>query len=51
MWTRNDKVLPFSLRSAPLIFSTVADALLWIMLKRGVSSAIHYMDDFLTIDH
>jgi len=26
-----DKVLPFGLHSAPLIFSAVADALLWIM--------------------
>ena len=33
----------------PLIFLAVADALLWIMLKRGVSWAIHYIDDFLTI--
>ena len=32
-----DKVLPFGLRSAPLIFSATADALLWIMYKRGVS--------------
>ena len=30
-----DKVLPFGLRSAPLIFSAIADALLWIMHKRG----------------
>ena len=44
-----DKVLPFGLRSAPLIFSAVADALLWIMERRGVSWAIHYVDDFFTI--
>ena len=44
-----DKVLPFGLRSAPLILSAVADALLWIMQRRGVSWAIHYVDDFLTI--
>lgn len=44
-----DQVLPFGLRSAPMIFSAIADALLWIMLKRGVSWAIHYIDDFLTI--
>lgn len=36
-----DKVLPFGLRSAPLIFSAVADALLWMMLQRGVSYADH----------
>ena len=27
-----DKVLPFGLRSAPIIFSAVADALQWMML-------------------
>lgn len=44
-----DQVLPFGLRSAPMIFSALADALLWIMKKKGVSWAIHYIDDFLTI--
>ena len=44
-----DQVLPFGLRSAALIFLAVADALLWIVLKRGVSWVIHYIDDFLTI--
>ena len=44
-----DKVLPFGLRSAPIIFSAVADALLWIMHQRGVTWAIHYVDDFLTM--
>ena len=44
-----DQVLPFGIRSAPLIFSAVADAMLWIMLKHGVLWAIHYIDDFLTI--
>ena len=32
-----DKVLPFGLRSAPLIFSAVADALQWIMTQQGVT--------------
>ena len=44
-----DKVLPFSLHSAPPIFLAIADALLWIMECRGVSWAIHYVDDFFTI--
>ena len=44
-----DQVLPFGLRSAPLIFSAVADALLWMMKQRGTSWAIHYIDDFLTM--
>ena len=30
-----DKVLPFGLRSAPLIFSALADCLQWIMEQRG----------------
>jgi len=44
-----DQVLPFGLRSAPLIFSAVADALQWIMINRGVSWTIYYIDDFLTM--
>ena len=30
-----DKALPFSLRSAPLIFTALADCLQWIMQRRG----------------
>ena len=33
-----DKTLPFSLRSAPLIFSAVADALQYMMQRRGLLS-------------
>ena len=44
-----DQVLPFGLRSAPLIFSAVADALQWMLINRGVSWTIHYIDDFLTM--
>ena len=43
-----DKVLPFGLRSAPLLFSAVADALAWIMHQRGVGWLDHYIDDFVT---
>ena len=32
-----DKTLPFGLRSAPRIFSSLADALMWIMKQRGMS--------------
>ena len=42
-----DAALPFGLRSAPKIFSAVADALLWILAQQGVEEAIHYLDDFL----
>jgi hypothetical protein len=44
-----DTVLPFWLRSAPKIFSAVADTLEWIALHEGVSRLLHYLDDFLTM--
>ena len=44
-----DKILPFGLRSAPLIFSAVADALQWILRQKGVSFVEHYLDDFITL--
>ena len=33
----------------PVIFSAVADALLWIMYERRVRVGMHYLDDFLFI--
>ena len=44
-----DGSLPFGLRSAPKIFSAVADALQWVMLDSGVSIVDHYLDDFVTM--
>ena len=44
-----DKTLPFGLRSAPVIFSAVANALGWIMSKNGVTILFNYLDDFLTL--
>ena len=44
-----DTVLPFRLRSAPKIFSAVADTLEWILTQQGVSHSIHYLDDFFTV--
>ena len=44
-----DKTLPFGLRSAPFLFSAVADTLQWMMLQRGASIVEHYIDDFITI--
>ena len=41
--------LPFGLRSAPKIFTAVADALQWILIHQGVPTNIHYLDDFLFI--
>ena len=44
-----DGALPFGLRSAPKLFTAVADALLWIMRRHGVRNAMHYLDDFLLL--
>ena len=43
------KVLPFGLRSAPIIFSVIADALRWIIQVHGVEYLFHYLDDFITV--
>ena len=42
-------VLPFGLRSAPKIFSALADGLIWIMNLKGVDPSLHYLDDFLLL--
>ena len=44
-----DKVLPFGLRSVPIIFSAIADALQWIIQVHGVEFLFHYLDDFITV--
>lgn len=44
-----DGALPFGLRSAPKLFTAVADALLWIMGSHGLVEGIHYLDDFLIL--
>ena len=44
-----DAALPFGLRSAPIIFSAVADALEWVIKVRGASHVFHYMDDFVFV--
>ena len=41
-----DAALPFGLRSAPKLFTAVADCLLWIMQANGIQLALHYLDDF-----
>ena len=41
-----DTALRFVLRSAPKIFSAVADALLWAMYDNGLTFGLHYLDDF-----
>ena len=44
-----DTALPFGLRSAPNIFSALADGLLWILHSKGADRSIHDLDDFLLI--
>jgi hypothetical protein len=44
-----DKCLPFGLRSAPILFLAVADALQWMMQEKGASHVDHYVDDFITM--
>ena len=44
-----DTTLPFGLRSAPKIFTAVADAAEWIVKRRGVHFCLHYLDDFLIV--
>ena len=42
-----DGMLPFGLRSAPKIFTAVADALEWCIGQEGITHIFHYLDDFL----
>jgi len=44
-----DTCLPFGLRSAPKLFDTLAELLVWILKQRAVTFLIHYLDDFLTV--
>ena len=44
-----DRALPFGLRSAPKIFSAVADALHWILSNKGLKNLLHYLDDFIFV--
>ena len=42
-----DRALPFGLRSALKLFTTVADALAWALHCQGIHFILHYLDDFL----
>ena len=42
-------ILPFGLRSAPNIFSSIGDAIEWIVRQRGVELIFHYVDDFIVV--
>ena len=41
-----DSALPLGLRSAPKIFTALADALEWVVRRAGVNTLLHYLDDF-----
>ena len=44
-----DKRLPFGLRSAPKIFCAVADALQFILINKGITNSLHYLDDYIVV--
>ncbi len=44
-----DRCLPFGLRSAPKIFTAVADSFTWALYCQGVRYVMHYLDDFLLV--
>ena len=45
-----DMALPFGLRSAPFIFSAIADVVEWILVHNyGIEFLAHYLDDFHTL--
>ena len=45
-----DTALPFGLRSAPYIFTAIADMVQWMLTSHhGVDFLRHYLDDFLTL--
>ncbi len=41
-----DATLPFGLRSAPKIFTAIADGAEWVARARGANNILHYLDDF-----
>ncbi len=44
-----DGTLPFGLRSAPLLFTALGDALEWVAKAHGAGWLRHYIDDFVTV--
>ena len=43
-------IIPFGLHSAPYIFSSFADLLVWILTHNyGINFLLHYLDDFNTL--
>jgi len=48
-WQGKVYVNKFGLRSAPIIFTAIADAQQFIMEQQGVTWLVHYLDDFLML--
>ena len=44
-----DMVFPFGVRSAPFIFTCIADLVEWITKQNYVSFLMHYLDDLHTL--
>ena len=44
-----DGTLPFGLRSVPLLFTALGDALEWVAKAHGAGWLRHYIDDFVTV--
>ena len=44
-----DHALPFGLRSAPKIFTAIADVIAWVLTCEGISNQLHYLDNLLFI--
>ena len=45
-----DPCLPFGLRSAPKLFTALADAAQWLIQTRGVKCCLHYLDDYFFVE-
>lgn len=44
-----DGTLPFGLRSAPLLFTALGDAIEWVAVRKGAVWIRHYIDDFVVV--
>ena len=42
-----ERALPFGLRSAPKLFTSVANGVAWALQCEEVVNLVHYLDDFL----
>lgn len=42
--------LPFGLRSAPKLFTALADAAQWLIQSRSVDCCLHYLDDYFFVE-